>query len=131
MPGDGHETVREDGVPLNRLLIMSGKAQDGHGPHFGISSQSGDLITNVGGDQYIGERPRRSASIGRALAALGLAFFFAGLFMLAAAGLEVYRATDGLAETTSVVVPGYAIPAGMLVVAGIVLNRFGRLFAGR
>jgi hypothetical protein len=110
---------------------MSGKAQDGHGSHFGISSQSGDLITNVGGDQYIGERPRRSASIGRALAALGLAFFFAGLFMLAAAGLEVYEATDGLAETTSVVVPGYAIPAGILVVAGIVLNRFGRLFAGR
>jgi hypothetical protein len=65
------------------------------------------------------------------LAALGLAFFFAGLFMLVAAALEVYETTAGFAETDSATVPGYAIPAGVFVVAGIVLNRFGRLFAGK
>jgi hypothetical protein len=110
---------------------MSGKAREEHGPQLGVSSQSGELITNVVGDQYIGDRPRRSASIGRALAALGLALFFAGLFLLGAAVLDVYRETDGFAETGAVVVPGYTVPAAVLVVAGIVLNRFGRIFAGR
>ena len=108
---------------------MNGEAQEGHGANYEIADQSGEWINNVGGNQYFGDKPRRSASLGRALAALGLALFFAGLFMLGAAALEVYEATNGLAETASVVVPGYAIPAGMLVVAGIVLNRFGRLYA--
>ncbi len=110
---------------------MSGKAQEGGGAHFEIPSQSGSAINNVGGNQYFGDRPRRSASIGRAVAALGLALIFAGLFLVGAAGLAVYEKTNGLTETSSVVVPGYAAAAGGLVVAGIVLNRFGRLFAGR
>jgi hypothetical protein len=108
---------------------MSGKAQQGHGVNYEIADQTGEWINNVGGNQYFGDKPRRSASIGRALAALGLAVFFAGLFLLGAATLDVYQETNGLAETSSVVVPAYAIPAGMLVVAGIVLNRFGRLYA--
>lgn len=110
---------------------MRGTAQDGHGTHFEIPSQSGGAINNVGGDQYFGDRPRRSASIGRGLAALGLALVFGGLFLLGAAGVHVYEQTNGLTETETIVVPGYAATAGGLVVAGIVLNRFGRLFAGR
>jgi hypothetical protein len=108
---------------------MSGKAQHGSEANYEIADQTGEWINNVGGNQYFGDKPRRSASVGRALAALGLAVFFAGLFLLGAAALDVYDETNGLAETSSVVVPGYAIPAGMLVVAGIVLNRFGRLYA--
>ena len=51
--------------------------------------------------------------------------------MLVAAVRDVYEATGGFSDTASVAVPGYAVPAGMLVIAGIVLNRFGRLFAGK
>ena len=108
---------------------MSGKAQHGRGVDYEISDQTGEWINNVGGNQYFGDKPRRSASIGRALAALGLALFFAGLFMLGAATLEVYEETNGFAERAAAVVPGYAIPAAVLVVTGIVLNRFGRLYA--
>ncbi|MGH3011690.1 MAG: hypothetical protein ACRDMY_07605 [Gaiellaceae bacterium] len=110
---------------------MRPKAQEGHGVRYSIADQSGEWVNNVGGNQYFGPKPRRSASIGRALAALGLAFFFAGLFMLGAAAQKVYETTGGFSETDAVAVPGYAIPAGILVIAGIVLNRFGRLFAGK
>jgi len=110
---------------------MRGKAQEGRGARFGVASQSGEWINNVGGDQYFGDRPRRSASIGRGLAALGLALIFGGLLLLGAAGVHVYEQTNGLTETETIVVPGYAATAGGLVVAGIVLNRFGRLFAGK
>jgi len=110
---------------------MRGKVQEGRGVHFDVPSQSGELINNVGGNQYFGDRPRRSASIGRGLAALGLVLIFGGLLLLGAAGLAVYEATNGFTETSAVVVPGYAATAGGIVVAGIVLNRFGRLFAGK
>jgi hypothetical protein len=138
--GDGHETVSrrarrvnggEDRTACDRLVSMSGKAKQSHGAHYEIGDQSGEWINNVGGNQYFGDKPRRSASLGRALAALGLALFFAGVFTLGAAALQVYEKTNGFADTGSVVVPAYAIPAGMLVVAGIVLNRFGRLYAGK
>ena len=110
---------------------MGGKAQGSGGAHFQVPSQSGEWINNVGGNQYFGDRPRRSASAGRALAALGLLLIFGGLFLLGAAGLEVYEQTNGFAQTETVLVPGYVAAAGGLVVAGIVLNRFGRLFAGK
>ena len=119
----------EDNALSARPVTMSGKAQQGNGVDYEIADQTGEWINNVGGDQYFGDKPRRSASIGRALAAFGLALFFAGLFMLAAAALDVYKETNGFAERASAVVPGYAIPAAVLVVAGIVLNRFGRLYA--
>lgn len=79
---------------------------------------------------YVGEGRRRSAWVGRGVAALGLALLFAGLVLLAAAGVSVYQDTDWAAEAIDVQVPGYAAHAGGLVAAGIILNRFGRLFAG-
>lgn len=65
------------------------------------------------------------------MVALGLALFFAGLFLVGVAGIAVYQDTDWSADVIDVAVPGYALHAGGLVVAGIVLNRFGRLFAVR
>lgn len=110
---------------------MSGKTQASAGAHFHVPSQSGGAINNVGGNLYVGEGRRRSAAVGGLAAALGLALFFAGLFLVGAAGMAVYSHTDWSADAIDVAVPGYAAPAGGLVVAGIVLNRFGRLFAGR
>jgi hypothetical protein len=110
---------------------MIGKAQAPSGSQFHVPRQTGAAINNVGGNLYVGEGRRRSATIGRAVAALGLALFFAGLFLAAVAGLAVYRDTDWTAETLDVAIPGYAGLGGGLLVAGIVLNRFGRLFASR
>lgn len=108
---------------------MSGKTQASTGTHFEVPSQSGGSIANVGGNLYVGGDRRRSATVGRAVAALGLALFFAGLFLLGAAGAAVYRDTDWTADVIDLAVPGYAVPAGGLLVAGVVLTRFGRLFA--
>ncbi|MGH3042939.1 MAG: hypothetical protein ACRDNG_14600 [Gaiellaceae bacterium] len=94
-----------------------------------MPSQSGGSINNVGGNLYVGEGRRRSAAIGRVVAAAGLALFFAGLFLVGAAGAAVYRETDWAAEVIDLAIPGYAPHAGGLLVVGVVLNRFGRLFA--
>jgi hypothetical protein len=107
---------------------MSGKPQASAGTHFEVPSQSAGSIANVGGDVYVGGQRRRSASIGRAAAALGLALFFVGLFLLGLAGAAVYRDTDWTAEAIDLAVPGYAVHAAALLVVGVVLNRFGRLF---
>jgi hypothetical protein len=122
---------REEGAGLDRPEDMSGKPQASTGAHFHVPSQFGGAINNVGRDLYVGEGRRRSATVGRVVAALGLALFFAGLFLVGAAGMAVYNHTDWSADQIDVAVPGYAVPAGALIVAGIVLNRFGRLFAGR
>lgn len=108
---------------------MSGKAQAPGGTQFQVPSQSGGSIQNVGGNLYVGDGRRRAASIGRTVAALGLALFFAGFFLLGAAGLDVYRQTSEVETIDAIVIPGYAVFAGGVVLAGIVLNRFGRLFA--
>ncbi len=108
---------------------MSGKAQASADTHFDVPSQSGGSIANVGGNLYVGGDRRRGATIGRTTAALGLTLFFAGLGLLGAAGAAVYRKTDWSADAIDLAVPGYAVPAAVLILAGIVLNRFGRLFA--
>jgi hypothetical protein len=108
---------------------MSGKAQAQTGTHFDVPTQSGGSIANVGGNLYVGGERTRSASVGRAVAALGLALFFVSLFLLGAAGASVYRNTDWNAQPIDLALPGYTALAGGLLVAGIILNRFGRLFA--
>lgn len=119
-------------MPAPRVLEgMSGKTHEQSGAHFQVPSQSGGSINNVGGNLYVGEGSRRSESAGRVLAALGLALFFAGLFLLGAAALNVYEQTNGLSDTASLVVPGYTFPAVGLVLVGIAVNRFGRIFTGR
>lgn len=108
---------------------MSGNAQAPTGTRFDVPSQSGGSIANVGGDLYVGGERRRGASIGRAVAALGLALFFAGLVLLGFAGASVYRETDWNAQPIDLALPAYTAYAAGLLVAGIILNRFGRLFA--
>jgi hypothetical protein len=107
---------------------MRGKAQERAGGHFQVSSQSGGSIQNVGGNLYLGEARRRGAAIGRAVAALGLALFFAGLILLA---VDVYHQTNGFSDSSSLAQPEHLRHAVGLVVAGFVLSRFGRLFARR
>jgi hypothetical protein len=110
---------------------MSGKPHDQVGATFEVPSQVGGSIANVGGNVYVGGERGRGVSLGRGVAALGLALFFAGLFLLGLAGAAVYRDTDWTANVIDPAVPGYTVPAAALVVIGIVLNRFGRLFTGR
>ena len=108
---------------------MIGRTQAPARTRFEVPSQAGGSINNVGGDLYVGEGRRRSASIARVVAALGLALFFAGMFLVGTVGIAVYQDTDWTADAIDLEVPSHAIHAGALVVAGIVLNRFGRLFA--
>ena len=96
-----------------------------------MPSQAGGSINNVGGNFYVGDGRRRSASIGRVVAALGLALFFAGMFLVGTVGIAIYQDTNWAADVIDLEVPAYAIYAGAMVLVGIVLNRFGRLFAGR
>ena len=110
---------------------MIGRTQAPPETRFEVPSQAGSSINNVGGNLYVGDGRRRSASIGRVVAALGLALFFAGMFLVGTVGIAVYQDTDWAADVIDLEVPGYAIHAGAMVVVGIVLNRFGRLFAGR
>ena len=108
---------------------MSEKAQAPTGTHFDVPSQSGGSIANVGGNLYVGGERRRGASIGRAAAAIGLALFFVGLFLLGFGGVSVYRETDWNAQPIDLALPAYTAHAVGLLVTGIILNRFGRLFA--
>jgi hypothetical protein len=81
----------------------------------------------------VGESTRAEAGtqLGRALAALGLALFFAGMFLVGTVGIAVYQDTDWTADVIDPRVPGYAVHAAALVLAGLALNRVGRVLAGR
>jgi hypothetical protein len=110
---------------------MSATPHDGTGTRFQVPSQAGGSIANVGGNLYVGGERGRSVLAGRSVAALGLALAVVALLLLGLAGAAVYRDTNWTAEVVDPVVPGYAVPAAVLLAVGIVLNRFGRIFAGR
>jgi hypothetical protein len=110
---------------------MSATPHDGAGTRFEVPSQTGGSIANVGGNLYVGGERARSVTIGRCVAALGLALAIAALLLLGFAGAAVYRDTDWTAAVVAPVLPGYTVPAAVLLGVGIVLNRFGRIFAGR
>ena len=110
---------------------MSATPHDGTGTRFEVPSQAGGSIANVGGNLYVGGERARRVSLGPVVAALGLALVVVALLLLGFAGAAVYRDTDWTAEVVDPVVPGYAVPAAILLGAGIVVNRFGRIFAGR
>ena len=100
----------------------------GDGARFDVSTQSGGSINNVGGNLYLGAARRRSAAIGRAAAALGLALVFAAFSVAGLIGVDIYRQTDGFTQS-SFTVPGSWRPAVGLLAGGLVLNRFGPLLA--
>ena len=108
-------------------------------PLFEVETQSADTISNVGGDQnvYLDAIRRRSATIGRATAALGLALCFGGIGLLVATAVQATQRIlgdvngSGLSSDYMRYVPGTWIPVVVLLAVGLVLFRFGRLFASR
>jgi hypothetical protein len=106
------------------------RASADSGARFDVSTQSGGSINNVGGNLYYGGVHRRSAAAGRAAAALGLTLVFVALAFFAVAGVNVYEQATSGKDAGDLTIPGYLPAAVGLLVAGIVLNRFGRLFAG-
>ena len=108
-------------------------------PLFEIDSQSGSSISNVGGDQnvYFGGVRSRAAAIGRGVAALGLALFFGGVgLFITTVVISMQRLVSdingsGISDNYRHYVPDISIPALALLAAGIVLVRFGRLYANR
>jgi len=106
---------------------------------FEIETQSASSISNVGGNQnvYLDGVRRRAAAIGRGAAGLGLVLFFAGLGLFVATvvlttqGVLADLNGDGISSPYAHYVAATWIPAVALLAAGLVLVRFGRLYAGR
>jgi hypothetical protein len=101
---------------------------------FDIDRQWGESINNVGGDQTINfGGGGRSVVVGRVMGAIGLALSLGGLALLVSVAVtttqSVLEAVDnGGAEApyTQYLASSW-VPAVALLVAGIVVNRFGRV----
>jgi len=108
-------------------------------PLFEVETQSAATISNVGGDQnvYVDGARRRAAVLGRAAAAVGLTLSFGGLALLVATAVRTTQSVldavhgSGADSPYTQYVSGLWIPTVVTLVAGIVLVRFGRLYAGR
>jgi len=108
-------------------------------PVFDLDTQSAETISNVAGNQnvYLDGVRRRAAAMGRAAAAIGLALCFGGLGLLAA---TIVRTTQGLLGDLNGAgidspytryVSGLWLPTVIVLAVGVVLVRFGRLYASR
>jgi hypothetical protein len=105
---------------------------------FEIEGQSGQNISNIGGDQkiYYGDRSR-AARLGKVLAALGLLLSLAGLALLVAVGVttaksvvDAMRAGGVQTPYTQYLTSGWPA-AVVLVFGGFIVNRFARIMVGR
>ncbi len=111
----------------------------GDAPVFDVETQSAATISNVGGDQnvYLDAARRRAAALGRAGAAIGLAALFSGLGLLVVTVVQTTQSVladlhgDGISSPYTQYVSAIWLPAVALLATGIVLVRFGRLFASR
>jgi hypothetical protein len=129
--------ARRTNVEHNRespaRAVRSGDART-----FEIHRQSGQSISNIGGDQtiYYGDhdRPRRW---GKALAAVGLLLSLVGLVLLAVFGVMtthsvLYAMNNGGVETPyTQYLPSAWTAAVGLIVSGFVVNRVARIVVGR
>ena len=105
---------------------------------FEIDSQSGKIISNIGGNQTINYGDRsRAARIGKVLAALGLVLFLVGLALLVPIGVVTTQdvlaaANAGGVETpyTQYLASGWPAAIGLLI-GGFVMNRFAQILVGR
>jgi hypothetical protein len=105
---------------------------------FDIDHQSGQNISNVGGDQtiYYGDR-NRAARAGKVLAALGLFLSLVGVALLvpivvATANNVLHAAHHGGVKTPYTHYLPSLWPAALgLLVGGFVVNRFARIMVGR
>jgi hypothetical protein len=103
---------------------------------FEVDHQSGQNISNIGGDQtiYYGDRGR-AARVGRILAALGLFLGLVGVAVLVPIGVTTARhllhAAGGIHAPYTRYLPSlWPAPLGLLVV-GFVVTRFARIMGGR
>ena len=104
---------------------------------FDVDQQTAASIYNVGGDQTVnisGPDGGRIATIGRWMAAVGLLFSVGGLGLL---GLTIARTVQAVQADwpaqqpyTQYVVSTWQ-PAVILLCLGLVVSRYGRLFARR
>ena len=99
---------------------------------FDIETQAAAAITNIGGDQTVYAGERRSPAP-RMVSVLGLLLWLAGLGLLVLTGI---RTADTLLASNfwpsdpayyTDAVAGTSLPAVILLVAGIVLSKFGRV----
>ena len=105
---------------------------------FEIDLQSGQNISNVGGDQtiYYGDR-NRGARAGKVLAALGLLLSLVGLALLVVFGVMtahsvLHAAKDGgIQKPYTQYLPSAWPGAVGLIVSGFVVNRVARILVGR
>jgi hypothetical protein len=101
---------------------------------FDIDRQIGESINNVGGNQTfnIGNRGR-SEVVGKALGVLGLVLSFGGLALLVSVAVTTTQSVLDAVENGGAEAPYTQYlastwpPAVALLVAGIVLNRLGRV----
>lgn len=102
---------------------------------FEIDRQLAGAITNVGGDQntFLSDTPGRRPTVGRAIALIGLVTCVTGLAFLIVGGVETGRALPPAkwAAYDDYVATNRLTVALILIVAGIVVGKIGRLFARR
>ena len=103
---------------------------------FEIDRQSGQNISNIGGDQtiYYGDRASRW---GKVLATVGLFLSLVGLVLLVVFGVVtthsvLHAMTNGVVETPYTQYLPSAWPTAVgLIVGGFVMNRVARIVVGR
>jgi hypothetical protein len=127
-----HTTVQNDRESPGTPLAPSDATT------FGIDRQSGQNISNVGGDQtiYYADRSRANRA-GKVLAALGLLLSLVGLALLVVFGvmtahnvLHAVKDHDFGKPYTQYLPSGW--PASLaLIVSGVVVNRVARIVVGR
>jgi len=103
---------------------------------FEVDNQSGQNISNIGGDQtiYYGDRSR-AARVGKILAALGLLLCLVGVAALVPIGVttakHMLHAAGGIHWPYTHYLPSiWPAPVGLLV-GGFVVMRFARIMVGR
>ncbi len=105
---------------------------------FEIDRQSGQNISNVGGDQtiYYGDR-NRASRLGKGLAALGLVLSLVGLALLIVLGVMTAHSVldaaknGGVQKPYTQYLPSVWPAAVGLIVSGFVVNRVARILVGR
>ena len=102
---------------------------------FEVDNQSGQNISNIGGDQtiYYGDRGR-AARVGKILAALGLFLCLVGVAVLVPIGVTTAQHVlhvGGIHKPYTQYLPSlWPAPLGLLVV-GFVITRFARIMVAR
>lgn len=104
---------------------------------FEIEAQSGQNISNIGGDQtiYFGDRSR-ATRIGRVLAAVGLLLSFVGVAVLVPVGVTTAHSVlhdkhAGALQAYTHYVSWVWFAAVGLLIGGLVIKRFARIMVGR